>query len=583
MLAYNARLERHHLRLHTWIASLLFLRGVPLDRIWLRPRWLVPWKRDRSVYPARTREFEGRPFSQVRKRVAILTPYFPFPLSHGGAVRIFSLLREIAAEFDIVLLAFSEGGDEQLQPVLELCARVVLIDKPRYREPRWSTIAPPEVGEYRSPAMVAALARVRREYAIVAVQVEYTALAPYGGDVLVAHDVNFSLYEQIQKRAPSIATWWNYWRWYRFERKWARRYRRVAVMSKHDGALLPRANTVVIPNGVDFDRFRPEIERPGERLLFVGSFRHFPNIVAFRFFVEQVWPLLCDRFPDASVTVVAGPSPSLYWREYTNIAELPADKRVRILEFVSDVAPLYIETNLVLVPTLVSAGTNLKVLEALAMERAVVSTSCGCAGLGLEHGVNIWIADSAEDFAAGVAALLADGDLRRRIADNGRRHVEANFGWPGIGEAQRAALREITGAGMTIRRVQHEDVDHLLAMQAAAREGSQWTRQDYLTYDCHIAVAGGRIAGFIVSRPLDERQREILNVGVSADMRRNGIAAELIRAEMRRWRGAHFLEVRESNEAARRLYRKLGFEEIGTRQDYYDDPSEAAIVMRIYS
>ncbi len=110
VLAYNARLERHHLRLRTCIASLLFLRGVPLDRIWLRPRWLMPWKHDRSLYPATTREFEGRPFSPARKRVAIVTPYFPFPLSHGGAVRIFSLLREIAAEFDVVLLAFSENG-----------------------------------------------------------------------------------------------------------------------------------------------------------------------------------------------------------------------------------------------------------------------------------------------------------------------------------------------------------------------------------------------------------------------------------------------------------------------------------------
>ena len=106
ILAYNQRLERHHLRLGTAIASLLFLRGVPLDRIFLRPKWLVPWKSDRSVYPTEVLEIEGRPMSPRRRRIAVVSPYFPYPLSHGGAVRIFNLLREMAEEFDIFLFAF---------------------------------------------------------------------------------------------------------------------------------------------------------------------------------------------------------------------------------------------------------------------------------------------------------------------------------------------------------------------------------------------------------------------------------------------------------------------------------------------
>src|SRR5262249_8057907 len=103
ILAYNQRLERHHLRLRTAVASWLFLRGVPLDRIFLRPKWLAPWKKDRSVYPASVQELEGRPLSARRRRIAVVSPYFPYPLSHGGAVRIFHLLREIAEEFDIFL------------------------------------------------------------------------------------------------------------------------------------------------------------------------------------------------------------------------------------------------------------------------------------------------------------------------------------------------------------------------------------------------------------------------------------------------------------------------------------------------
>ena len=145
ILAYNSRLERHHLRFD--LASLLFARGVPLDRIYLRP-WWWPWpKRERTVIPTAVRRIEGRPCSPERRRVAVLSPYFPYPLSHGGAVRILHLLREIAREFDVELFAFTEMGNApsgaELSPVLEFCARVVLVEKPRYREPQWSTILPP--------------------------------------------------------------------------------------------------------------------------------------------------------------------------------------------------------------------------------------------------------------------------------------------------------------------------------------------------------------------------------------------------------------------------------------------------------
>ncbi len=578
ILAYNRRLERHHLRLRTAIASLLFLRGVPLDRIFLRPKWLFPWKRDRSEYPSEVRELEGRPMSARRRRIAILSPYFPYPLSHGGAVRIFHLLRELAEEFDIFLFAFLDQESEQdFKPVLELCARLILIRKARYREPRWSTLEPPEVHEFRSPAMQAAFERIQREYKIEAVQVEYTMLAPYRGDILVEHDVTFDLYRQINQRS------WDYRRWLRFERQWVRKYRKVVVMSERDAALLDAPNTAIIPNGVDLTRFTPEIERPGMRLLFVGSFRHFPNIVAFRFFVEQVWPKLRDRLPEASLTVVAGPDPQIYWREHTGLTAVPQDDRMRLLEFVADVRPLYVEANLVLVPTLVSAGTNLKVLEALAMERVVVSTTSGCAGLGLQHMANVWIADGAADFAQAVEMLLTNPDLRSRLALGGRAHVKQHFDWKRIGEFERAMLRELLPPRVHIRAAEKSDIPAISVIQATAQEASQWQASDYLTYDCRVAVLGGLVAGFVVSRRVADKEREVLNIAVHPDFRRLRIATELLRSEMKRFPGALFLEVRESNAPARRLYERLGFEPVGSRPGYYDDPPETGIVMRIFS
>jgi ribosomal protein S18 acetylase RimI-like enzyme len=594
ILAYNRQLERHHLRLRTGIASLLFVKGVPLDRIFLRPKWLVPWKKDRSSYPSKVDEIAGRPMSPRRRRIAVLTPYFPYPLSHGGAVRIFHLLREMADEFDIFLFAFHDRETaDDIAPVLELCARIMLVGKSRYREPRWSSLLPPEVHEFRSAAMQGALARIRREYKIEAVQVEYTMLAPYAGDILVEHDITFDLYRQVRdrlltrasqfSRAARFSRQWDYWRWRRFETKWLKRYKQVVVMSDQDRATLNRSNVAVIPNGVDLTRFTPEIERPGQRLLFIGSFRHFPNIVAFRFFMEQAWPISRAQSSDITLTVVSGQDPLIYWRQYTGSASLPMDDRVHILEFVSDVRPLYVEANLVLVPTLVSAGTNLKVLEAMAMERAVVSTYSGCAGLGLEHGVNVWIADQPEDFANAIQTLLQNQALRQQFAAAGRAHVERNFGWQEIGARQRSLIRKLLPSRIQMRRAEAGDLSEISVIQASAAEASQWQAQDYLAFDCRVAIMEGRIAGFLVSRQVGDQEREILNVAVHPDFRRLRIASELLQTEITSHCGVHFLEVRESNAAARQLYERLGFQVVGARPQYYENPNETGIVMRIFS
>ena len=189
---------------------------------------------------------------------------------------------------------------------------------------------------------------------------------------------------------------------------------------------------------------------PGEHLLFIGSFRHFPNIAAYRFFAERVWPLLRDKFPQSTVTVVCGRDHLTHWRAFTDSPEPAADPRMRMYGFVEDVRPRYREANLVLVPTTISAGTNIKVLEAMAMRRAVVSTTSGCAGLGLLHGHSVWVADTPEAFAAGIATLLADPERRADIAAAAYAHAIRQFDWQAIGEKQRDLLRSLRGRARSL-------------------------------------------------------------------------------------------------------------------------------------
>ena len=110
------------------------------------------------------------------------------------------------------------------------------------------------------------------------------------------HDVTFDLFTQIARRERTLSAAWDAFRWRRFETRALRRFPQVVVMSEKDAEMVGVPSTV-IPNGVDLDRFRPAPEAPGEHLLFIGSFRHFPNIAAYRFFAEEVWPLLARQVP----------------------------------------------------------------------------------------------------------------------------------------------------------------------------------------------------------------------------------------------------------------------------------------------
>jgi ribosomal protein S18 acetylase RimI-like enzyme len=496
---------------------------------------------------------------------------------------MYHLLREAAVSHDIWLFAFREDesfGD--VEPLRAICSRITLFTKPRYREPRWSTLLPPEVGEYDCPALHRALDEARNQ-GFEKVQLEYTQMACYRGDILVEHDITFDLHSQVYHRNPTLSAWWNRWRWRRFENGALRRSPRVVVMSSKDAALSGRADAIVIPNGVDLDRFHPSPEPAGHRLLFIGSFRHFPNMLAYRFLVEEVWPLLVERCPAVQLTAVAGPQPLLHWQTLTGERSIPIAAGVQLFEYVADVKPLYDDSNVVVVPTPVSAGTNVKVLEAMAMQRAVVSTTSGCAGLGLVHGVSIWVADGAAAFAAAIGQLFDDGALRTSIAQSARRHAEHHFSWRRLGALQRRLWAEVAPPPLAIRAAGTGDLASIAAIQSASAEASQWPPEDYLKHHFRVAELGGAIVGFLVWRQTAPGEQEILNVAVHPGSRRLGVASQLIASALESATGDWYLEVRESNTEAQKLYKRIGFEPTGCRPGYYTDSHESGIVMALRS
>ena len=134
-----------------------------------------------------------------------------------------------------------------------------------------------------------------------------------------------------------------------------------------------------------------------------------------------------------------------------------------------------------------------------------------------------------------------------------------------------------------IRRGEPCDLDEVAAIQAASPEAARWNVSEYPQYDFRVAVRGQRIAGFLVSRPVADDQRELLNLAVAPEFRRRGVGRDLLAGLLGESPGAIFLEVRESNHAARNIYKSMGFQEVGNRPGYYENPLEAAIVMKFHS
>jgi glycosyltransferase involved in cell wall biosynthesis len=396
-------------------------------------------------------------FTPGRLRVLVVSPYLPYPLSHGGAVRIYNLCRALADRVDFILATFREKDDYvHFDKLHEVFREVYVVDSDEKLSKDDSL--PRQVRGHVSRSMRALIERICRDRKIDLLQVEFThlaefrAAAPEVPAILVEHDLTFTLYRQLAEREQTTAARAEYERWHRFERHWLSRYDAVWTMSEDDNARAlaegaPADRTTVVANGVDIERFVPAGETEDEpEVFYVGSFRHLPNILGFERLRHEIMPGVWETFPRARLRVVAGPDPERYWREFMK-RDLPAfDDRIQMHGFVEDLRPLYAKAAVVVTPLIVSAGTNIKVMEAMACRKAVVSTPVGCAGLGLRDGQDALIRKESPEFAGAILELLHDPERRRSIAEEARRTVERRFSWRAIADEAFSSYMQIAGA-----------------------------------------------------------------------------------------------------------------------------------------
>lgn len=237
------------------------------------------------------------------------------------------------------------------------------------------------------------------------------------------------VYTAMVQRDPATKSVAEIERVRRFEQRVAAACERCVVCSPLEQArareVLALANVDVVSNGADTRQFQPTPEAPVPgNLLFVGAMHYQPNAEAAEYFVRDVLPLVRQKHPQVRLHIVGNSPPAS--------VQALAGEAVVVHGFVPDVRPFYRNAAVVVVPLLVGGGTRLKILEAAACGKAMVSTTLGAEGLEMLSGHDILLADQAELFAAAVNRLLADAGLRQRMGMAARRTAE-QYDWGQLG------------------------------------------------------------------------------------------------------------------------------------------------------
>jgi polysaccharide biosynthesis protein PslH len=375
----------------------------------------------------------------------MLSPEAPFPLNGGGALRTASLLHYLARHYDVDLIVFRQPGapDPRQSVPHGLIRHLTVIDLP----PNGRTLTSrafrnasrvirrvaPLVDRFAGFGGEVARALEGRTYDLGVI--EHSWAAPYLDQlaprchrtVLDLHNVESVLHDRCAQIDPAPLAFAH--RVFRdasreLERAHFPRFSLVLATSQHDADLVrsiaSNAAVAVYPNALPSIPLPPQAD--DEALVFSGNMEYHPNVAAVRFFRDEVWPLLRERWPKL-VWRLVGRNPQAV-RRFT-----AGDPRIEVVGPVPDAVAELARSRVAVVPLLSGSGTRLKILEAWAAGLPVVSTTIGAEGLPVRDPETVILADGAVKFAEAVTRLLTCTDLRHNLGKAGRLLLEKEFTW----------------------------------------------------------------------------------------------------------------------------------------------------------
>lgn len=388
-------------------------------------------------------------------RILLLTPQRPYPPHQGTTLRNFNLVKELARRHQISVLTFLEPDQDPADPgpLSDLCEWVEAVPVPRRSTAQrlrqlLFTRRPDMSWRLWSSTFIDRLTRRLAAESFDVVEIEGIEMAPYRAAIAAARPKPLIIYDAhnaewiLQQRAcaadiktparwpAALYSWVQWHRLRRYEANLLQQVDHTVAMSAPDKVALrdvvSNAPISVIPNGVDLAAYRHFRGRPREfDLLFTGKMDFRPNIDAVLWFGQHVWPLIQNRRPQTTFAIVGQrPHPRL-----DLLRDMPG---VTITGYVSDVRPYIAGATVYVAPLRVGGGTRLKLLEAMAMAKPIVSTTVGAEGFPVVNGQEIILTDEPEAFAGQVLSLLDNPARRRELGQAGQTFAQANYGWDAL-------------------------------------------------------------------------------------------------------------------------------------------------------
>jgi glycosyltransferase involved in cell wall biosynthesis len=401
-----------------------------------------------------------------RLRILFLSPFLPSPVTFGAQRRIQGLLASLTKRHAVTAVCLAPASADMaaaVRGVEELGAEAVIVrghdaDGTQKRLIQMRSLLSLRSFERRLftvPKLQRALddLLIARQFHVVNLEFPFFShyrlrQAPAGEPlprlILDEHNVEYDVVRQMTGPKRGLGRHiHNSVNWPKLRREEA------AAWRDFDGVMFTSASDVdrarahapglrarLIPNAVDVHSFRPDgAPVDGDTVLFFGTLKYFPNYDGVLFFLREIWPLLAMSHPRARVKVVGADPPQ-------EVLALQGP-RVEFTGLVEDVRSHIATAAVSVVPLRIGGGTRLKILEAMAMARPIVTTSLGVEGIRAQPGRDLLVADTPADFAAAVGQILDNPALAGRLGCSARSLVEADYSWDAVGRDLEEFFREV--------------------------------------------------------------------------------------------------------------------------------------------
>jgi glycosyltransferase involved in cell wall biosynthesis len=396
------------------------------------------------------------PVSSRGLRVLVFDEWIPYPPDSGKRVRTWNILRRLARRHDLALLCYgdSEGRAARVVRAAGIDLHTVTTLPELKGWPLYSSLLvnlfsprPFSVSKHDTRRFREQLRRLVGGNQFDLVHFEWTPYAGFAEEIdgiptlIMAHNIESQIWARRAKHSRTFLERIYFGLQGRkmasFERLAMERADAVATVTDLDLKQVRNwgiRSPALVENGVDLDEFSPSQERPAAmEILCLGSLDWFPNVDGVNYLIDEVMPLIVARMPAVRLRIVGRRPPK---KLQDRIARLPW------LDFVgqvSDVRTWLARASVVIVPLRIGGGSRIKILEALAMGKPVVSTTIGAEGLAVSGETHLLLADSPEELARRTIELLKSPELGSRLGEQGRKLVQERYSWDRAADALEAA------------------------------------------------------------------------------------------------------------------------------------------------